>query len=227
MIIWNTRKKCKVPILSEEMQMFIEVGKLVSYQRAQLTKQGKKLSPSGSRDISGRATENVLREHLIKHGLNISNTRVGIEGAPLEIDLISLKLGINPAKTIYYPHEVDTVLEIKNNAVADQTTEIKKNFNRLKQLTAAIWFAAIVLSEREGYKYAIREEQLGYPVFTLICRTVSAGRWMWSESETVIVRDKIMSRGKRIGRKAMQETGEWQRLLDYLRTRNAKSGMSG
>jgi hypothetical protein len=79
-----------MPISSEEMQMFIEVGKLVSYQRTQLTKQGKKLSPTRSRDISGRATENVIREHLIKHGLNISNTRVGIEGAPLEIDLISL-----------------------------------------------------------------------------------------------------------------------------------------
>lgn len=156
-----------MPMVSEELQMFIEVGKLVSYQRAQLTKQGKKLSPSGSRDISGRATENVIREHLMKHGLNISNTRVGIEGAPLEIDLISLKTGANPNKTLYYSHEVDVVLEIKNNAVADQTTEIKKNFNRLKQLTAGIRFAAIVLSEREGYKYAINEKELGYPSLPL------------------------------------------------------------
>ena len=207
----------QLPMSSEEMQMFIEVGKLVSYQRAQLTKQGKKLSPSGSRDISGRATENVLREHLIKHGLNISNTRVGIEGAPLEIDLISLKSDIDPARTSYYPHEVDTVLEIKNNAVADQTTEIKKNFNRLRQLTAAIRFAAIVLSEREGYKYAIKEEELGYPVFTLISRRVAAGRWMWSESETIGMSKKTMSRGKWAGQPAIRETRKWSELLSFLR----------
>jgi hypothetical protein len=160
----------------------------------------------------------VIREHLAKHGLNVSKTRVGIEDLPIEIDLVSLKPGVNPTKTKYPPHEIEAILEIKNNAVADQTTEIRKNFNKIRQLTEELRFAAIVLSEREGYKYAIKEEELGYPVFTLISRRISAGRWMWSESETLAVLNKTITRGKWYGRRAMEETGKWNQLIDYLRT---------
>jgi hypothetical protein len=66
----------QMPISSEEMQMSIEVGKLVSYQRAQLTKQGKKLSASGSRDISGRESNNgdSKQNHAVrKEGWPISD----------------------------------------------------------------------------------------------------------------------------------------------------------
>ncbi|HML01869.1 MAG TPA: hypothetical protein VK487_00685 [Candidatus Bathyarchaeia archaeon] len=201
---------------SEEMRMFLEVGKLVSRQRAEATKQHQRLSPARNRDISGKATEQIMRQHLMNHGLNISMPRVGIEHSAIEIDLIYLKALVNPSKFYYRIDEVDTVLEIKNNAVADQTTEIKKNFDKLRQLYAQLRFAAIVLSEREGYKYAIKESAFGYPVFTLITRSVPAGRWMWSETETREMANKTMVHGKRSGKPAMQETGEWSGLLEYL-----------
>lgn len=203
--------------LSEEMQMFIEVGNIVSDELAHAMERGKRLSAQKRGDISGKATENVIREHLLEKGLNMSNTRVQIDPSWQEIDLLLLKPRSDPRKPKYSPDEVDTVLEIKNNAVADQTTEIKKNFNKLKQITKNVRFAVIVLSEREGYKYAIKQEELGYPVFTLISRKVSAGRWMWSPNETLAIYNEIMRRGKWAGRRAMEETGKWSELVNYLR----------
>jgi hypothetical protein len=86
----------------------------------------------------------------------------------------------------------------------------------LRKISDNFRFVAIVLSERDGYKYAIKEEALGYPVFTLISRKVSAGRWMWSEAETLEVYNKIMLRGNWAGKNAMRETGEWLSLVKYL-----------
>lgn len=203
-------------VLSEEMQMFIEVGKNVSDALSNARQRGKRLSAQKKGDLSGRATENVIRNHLLQKGLNMSNTRVQIEPSWQEIDLLLLKPRSDLKKTEYSADEVDTVLEIKNNAVADQTTEIRKNFNKLGQITDKLRFAVIVLSEREGYKYAIKEEELGFPVFTLISRKVSAGRWMWSQNETLAIYHKIMSRGRWAGKRAMEETGKWNELLNYL-----------
>ena len=80
---------------------------------------------------------------------------------------------------------LDTVIEIENNAVADQTTETEKNFDKLRRLSEKIRFAIIVLSEREGYKYTIKEEELGYPVFTLLSRHIATGRLTWSTEQTL------------------------------------------
>ena len=205
-----------MPIFSEEMDMFIEVGKGVSEELVQATARGERLSPQKKGEISGRITENVIRNHLLKKGLNMSNTRVRIDPSWQEIDLLLLKPESNPTKSKYSGREVDTILEIKNNAVADQTTEIKKNFNKLKQISKNFRFAAIVLSERDGYKYAIKQEELGYPVFTLISRKISAGCWMWSQNETLAMYNKIMQRGKWAGRRAIKETDKWKELIDYL-----------
>jgi len=206
-----------LPALSEEMQMFIEVGRRVSEEIARATQKNERLSSQKKADISGKATEDVIREHLLSKGLNASRTRVRIDPSWQEIDLLILKHGTSPSKTQYYPNEVNIVLEIKNNAVADQTTEIRKNFNKLKQITRDVRFAVIVLSERDNYKYAIKEEKSGYPVFTLISRKVSAGRWMWSESETLAMYNKIMSRGKWTNKKAIEETRKWTELINFLR----------
>lgn len=78
-------------------------------------------------------------------------------------------------------------------------------------------YAVIVLSERDGYKYAIKEENLGYPVFTLISRIVAAGHWMWSKAETLDVYNKVMARSNWAGKNAMRKTGEWNKLLNYLK----------
>jgi len=205
-----------LPTFSEEMDMFIEVGKGVSEELAHAIAKDERLSPQKKGKISGRITENVIRNHLLKKGLNLSNTRVRIDPSWQEIDLLLLKPESDPTKSKYSAREVDTILEIKNNAVADQTTEIKKNFNNLKQIAKNVRFAVIILSERDGYKYAIKQEELGYPVFTLISRKISAGRWMWSRSETLAMYSKIMCRGKWAGRRAIRETGKWKELVDYL-----------
>ena len=202
--------------LSEELEMFIEVGNGVSRELAQATARSERLSPQKRGEISGRVTENVIRDHLLKKGLNMSRSRVRIAPSWLEIDLLVLKPESDSTKSKYSAEEVDTILEIKNNAVGDQTTTIKKNFNKLKQIANKARFAVIVLSERDGYKYAIKQEELGYPVFTLISRKVSAGRWMWSRNETLAMHNKIMRRGKWGGKRAIEETGKWEELLDYL-----------
>jgi Holliday junction resolvase-like predicted endonuclease len=169
-------------------------------------------------DICGNATENVIRNHLLSKGLNISRTRVRIESSWIEIDVLSLKGSVSPEKSEYSPSEVNTILEIKNNAVADQTTIIRNNFDKLRQIARDMRFAVIVLSEREGYKHAIKEEKLGYPVFTLISRRVAAGSWMWSKNETLNIYNKTMRRGKWAGRRAIQETGQWSNFITYLGT---------
>jgi hypothetical protein len=201
--------------LSEEMRMFLEVGRIVSTQR-ELAENKMKLKRHAVSDICGSATENVIRNHLLSKGLNISRPRVYVTPSWMEIDMLSLKPDVDSSKTEYSPAEVKTVIEIKNNAVADQTTVIRKNFDRLRKISNTLKFAAIVLSERDGYKYAIKEEALGYPVFTLILRKVSAGRWMWSEAETIEVYNKIMLRGEWAGKNAMRETGQWNKLVNYL-----------
>ena len=162
-------------VWTEEMKMFLEVGKIVSTGKS-FTKGPSTLR----RHAVGLATENVIRNHLIAKGLNISMPRVYLNPSWIEIDMLSLKSQVDPSKTEYSADEVKTVIEIKNNAVADQTSVIRKNFDTLQKISTSLKFAAIVLSERDGYKYAIKEEALGYPVFTLISRKVSAGRWMWS-----------------------------------------------
>ena len=159
--------------LSEELQIFLEVGKLVSIERS-----SRKMKRHEVSAVCGSSTENIIRAHLLSKGLNISRPRVYVTSSWMEIDMLSLRNGVDPSKTEYSPYEVKTVIEVKNNVVADQTTVIKGNFNRLREISDALSFAVIVLSERDGYKYAIREDALGYPVFTLISRKVSAGTWM-------------------------------------------------
>jgi hypothetical protein len=198
-------------VLTEEMKIFLEVGKIVSTGKS-FTKGPSTLR----RHAVGLATENVIRNHLNAKGLNISRLRVYLNPSWIEIDMLSLKSQVDSSKTEYSVDEVKTVIEIKNNAVADQTTVIKKNFDRLRKISNSLKFPVIVLSERDGYKYAIKEEELGYPVFTLISRKVSAGRWMWSEAETLEVYKKIMLRGNWAGKNAMGETGQWSKLVNYL-----------
>jgi hypothetical protein len=91
------------------MQIIMEVGKIVSSGRT-FTK-----GPSTLRRHEvGIATENVIRSHLLSKGLNISRPRVYVTPAWMEIDMLSLKPGVDSSKTEYSPAEVKTVIEIKN-----------------------------------------------------------------------------------------------------------------
>jgi hypothetical protein len=198
--------------LSEEMEMLIEVAEKIANARVNARHRGKDLSRGVKGQISGKETENIIRDHLIRRVLNMSRTRVHISGSAQEIDLLLLKSEVDPKKSVYLPSEVDTVLEIKNNAVADQTTETRTNFDELKEIAGDLRFAYIVLSERITYTHRVTPEGLGYPAFELISRRRSAGRWMESK-------DEIMSEYKRTirtGERAMWETGQWNELIEYL-----------
>jgi hypothetical protein len=198
--------------LSEEMIMLLEVAEKVASERAHARQKGKDLSPSEKGEISGKATENVVRDHLMTKGFNISKTRVHISQLNMEIDLLLLKPKIDPMKLIYLPIEVDTVFEIKNNAVADQTTRTRANFDRLKTISLSLRFAFLVLSERITYPHRVTAERLGYPVFELISRRRSAGHWLESRDEII----SEYTRVTRTGSRAMWETGHWNKLIEYL-----------
>lgn len=196
----------------EELQMLLEVAKEFEDARRQ---RGRELTRSEKTELSGIATENIVRDHLLKKNLNVSKTRVyisqeGIEG--MEIDLLLLKHGIDSTKTIYRPDEVDTVFEIKNNAVTDQTTKTKANFHRIKENLKKLRFAFVCLSERTTYTYRVTQEELGYPVFELVSRVRSRGPWMESRAEIMAESRRMTRRGE----PAMWKTSMWNELIHYL-----------
>jgi len=202
---------------SEELQMLLEVAEIVANARMSSRQRGGDLSPSDKGNLSGRATENVIRDHLLRKCFKLSKTRVQISPLSMEIDLLQLKLGADPMKMTYLPEEVVTVFEIKNNAVTDQATKTKTNFDRLKSIVRNARFAFVVLSERISYSYRVTPKELQYPVYELISRRRSAGHWMESRSEIIAEYRRITSTGER----AMWETGEWNKLINDL---SSKSG---
>jgi len=197
----------------EELQMLLEVAKRFEDARK---RQGRDLTRSEKTELCGKATEGIIRNYLLKKNLAVSKTRVHIDHEKIksmEIDLLLLKPGIDQNKMIYRPAEVDTVFEIKNNAVTDQATKTRSNFDRLKENLRDVRFVFVCLSERTTYKYRVTQAKLRYPVFELISRVRSRGPWMESSSE-------IMAECRRIartGNSAMWKTDNWNDLINYLK----------
>jgi hypothetical protein len=187
----------------EEFQMLLEVAEEYSKQKRWDTPQNK----------SGNATEIVIRNHLLAKGFNMTlNPNVVIQGSTIRNDSLLLKPNVDPRKHMYATNEVDTVIEIKNNAVANQSNIIKENFDELRGVSENFRFAAIVLSERKGYTHEITDEKLEdpkYPSFTLVSRRQypSAGGLYSKEAITDMLR-----------KKEMKKTGDWERLIAYLQS---------
>ncbi|MEM4704268.1 MAG: hypothetical protein QXJ02_04295 [Candidatus Bathyarchaeia archaeon] len=205
----------KVPLREddEELKMLLEVAKRFEDARKQ---KGRELTRSEKTELSGKATEDIIQKHLLEKNLNVSDTRVHIAHdkiKDMEIDLLLLKPKVDRRKIIYLPDEVDTVFEIKNNAVTDQATKTKANFDRLKENLRTARFVFVCLSERTTYKHRVTEEKLRYPVFELISRIRSRGPWMESQDEIIAE----SHRTTRTGEPAMWKTGSWNNLIDYLR----------
>jgi len=193
------------PLLNEkdeEYQMLFEVAEEYLDQQKEKTPQNK----------SGKATEIVIREHLLRKGFNLtSNPNVKILGSKIKNDLLLLKPAINPHNKEYSPDEVDMVIEIKNNAVANQSRIIKENFDELKELSSNLRFGVIVLSERKGYTHEIVDEKLGdgkYLSFTLVSRRV------YPEVGGLYSKKAIVDLLKN---NEMKRTGDWERLIAYLK----------
>jgi hypothetical protein len=205
----------KLPLkkTDEELQMLLEVaGK---FEAAKMLK-GRELNRTERSEISGKETETIIRSHLLSRGLNLSLTReylVDDDVGSMEIDLMLLRKGVNPNDTPYHPNDVKVVFEIKNNAVTDQATKTKANFDRIKR-RMNVGFAFICLSERTSYKYRVTEEALRYPVFELVSRIRSRDVWMNSK-------EGILAEAQRIGRSGgptMWKTGSWEALIKYLQS---------
>jgi len=185
----------------EEFQMLIEVAEEYSRQKSEKTPQTK----------SGKATEIVIRNHLLKRGFNLTlNPNVKIQGSEIRNDLLLLKPKVNPSKLMYAPNEVDVVLEIKNNAVGDQSMGIKINLDELSRISENLSFAVVVLSERKGYTHEITEEKLRnkkYRVFTLVSRKEYPKGGLY-------LKDAVM---EMLRKKEMTKTREWDKLIEYLK----------
>jgi hypothetical protein len=185
----------------EEFQMLTEVAEEYLKQKSGDTPQNK----------SGNATETVIRNHLLKRGFNMTlNPDVKIQGSNIKIDSLLLKPSVNPNKPSYSPSEVDTVIEIKNNAVANQSGIIKENFDELSRVSENFHFAVIVLSERKGYTHEITEEKLEnkkYRVFTLVSRKKYPIGGLYRK-EAII---------EMLNNNEMMKTRKWEELLSFLK----------
>jgi hypothetical protein len=105
--------------------------------------------------------EIVVRNHLMRKGFNVTtNPNVKIQGSNIRIDSLLLRPSVNPTRLVYATDEVNSVIETKNNAVANQSRIIKENFDELNRVSGNFRFAVIVLSERKGHTHEITEEKL-------------------------------------------------------------------
>ena len=191
------------PLLTEkdeEYQMLIEVSDEYLEQKNEKTPQNK----------CGKATEIVHRDHL--KGFNVTlNPNVKIQGSIIKNDLLLLKEPkTNPNQKDYPSNEVDMVIEIKNNAVANQSRIIKDKFDKLEALFPNLRFGVVILSERKGYTHEITNEKLGnkYPSFTFVSRRI------YPKIGGLYLKSNIV---EMLRKKEMKKTGEWEKFLSYLR----------
>ena len=195
----------KAPLLTkkdEEYQMLMEVAEEYLHQEREKTAQKK----------SGVPTEVVIREHLLRRGFNLTFTpKIKFEGSTIKNDLFLLKSTTNPDQKEYSPNDVNLVIEIKNNAVANQSEIIKEKFNELKKLSPDLRFAVVILSEKKGYAHEVTDEKLGnegYLSFTLVSRRI------YPKDGGLYSPGAIMDLLKN---KELKKTGDWEKLISYLR----------
>jgi hypothetical protein len=154
----------------------------------------------------------VIREHLLKKGFNLTlNPNVKILGSNIRNDLLLLKPKANQNLMEYSPNEVDMVIEIKNNAVANQSQRIKANFDELKNMFSSLRFGVIILSERKGYTHEITDEKLGdkkYRSFTLVSRRIypKVGGLYSKNAVVELLKNSEMKR-----------TSDWEKLISYMK----------
>jgi hypothetical protein len=212
----NYSKKPFLKASDEEYTMLIEVSEEFEKQKIDKT----------AREKSGKATEIVIRNHLIRRNFNLSMVpNVTIQGSKIKNDLLLLKSGVDPNQKTFPSDNVKMVIEIKNNAVGGKTLEngkredpnkiLRVKFNELEGTTKVRNFAVIVLSEtllppRAPYKWRFKEEVIGKEnckVFTLVARQLYPPGGLYIKSSIVEMLQK----------EQMKKTGEFQQLINYLK----------
>ncbi len=212
----NYSKKPFLKASDEEYLMLIEVSEEFEKQKIDKT----------AREKSGKTTEIVLRNHLIRRNLNLSMIpEVTIQGSKIKNDMLLLKSGVDPNQKNYPSDQVKMVIEIKNNAVGGKTLEngkredpnkvLRLKFNELEATTNVRNYAVIVLSEtllppKGPYKWRFKEEVIGKEnckVFTLVARQLYPPGGLYIKSSIVEMLQK----------EQMKKTGEFQQLINYLK----------
>jgi hypothetical protein len=214
--VTNYSKKPFLTASDEEYTMLIEVSEEFEKQKIDKT----------AREKSGKATEIVIRNHLIRRNFNLSMVpNVTIQGSKIKNDLLLLKSGVDPNQKTFPSDNVKMVIEIKNNAVGGKTLEngkredpnkiLRVKFNELEGTTKVRNFAVIVLSEtllppRAPYKWRFKEEVIekeNCKVFTLVARQLYPPGGLYIKSNIVEMLQK----------EQMKKTAEFQQLINYLK----------
>ena len=152
-----------------------------------------------SRKFIGALTTELIRTELLKHGFNVSNRDVFIEGIPNELDLLIVKADKNPKENLLYSlDDILVVFEIKFRGTyrENQKNSIKRIFDNGKRKNENIECFYITISENIKYRHRVTSENLGYDCFELLTRE--------SGLETALKK------------KLLKTTGDWDRLLNRL-----------
>jgi hypothetical protein len=212
-------KYSKKPMLTdtdEEYAMLIDVCEEFERQK----------NDKAAREKFGNPAEIVLRNHLLRKKFNVSiNPNVTIQGSKIKIDMLLLKSSIDPNQKIFPPDNVKMIIEVKNNAIGGKTLENGKRedpnkalhvkFNELEAITNVHNFAVVVFSEtllppRGPFKWRFKEEAIrkeNCKVFTLVARQLYPPGGLYIKSSVA----KMLENGQ------MKKTGEFQRLINYLK----------
>ena len=153
--------------------------------------------------FSGAVTVEVLRAGLRQAGFAVSNRDVFIRGVAIEVDLLLVRPGSDlSGRVLYEPTDVLVALEIKNVGSFGQATidKVRADFSRISAACPAALCAYVTLAERESYKWAVTEGNLGHPAFTLF--------WLNHSGR----------------QRHYQSTGDWPRLLGVLQAQVGDNG---
>jgi len=126
---------------------------------------------------AGAITVQFVRRAFREHGISASPRDVFIKGVPIEIDLLIPRAGTSPENGILYrPEDVLIALEIKNSGAFGEGAirRIRKNFMTIQQHNKQIRCFYVTLAERKGYKWAVTEDNLGFPAYTLFWHSGSS-----------------------------------------------------
>jgi hypothetical protein len=173
---------------------------------------GKKL-----RSINGTShliTQSIIREHLLKHGLNVSQKGKVVAVSPdgkvhQAVHLLILKEGENPDEDNYSDNKEHIVLEIRTTAVADAVERTKKRFAKIENLVKD--FAVVVLSERHDYPCRYKPENTRN-LFTLVIREKDFLRPINRPNVDMTAELETMLRNHEL-----RKTGKWQELANIQR----------
>jgi len=144
---------------------------------------------------TGAVTVELIRRAFKEHSISTSPRDVFIKGVPIEIDLLIPRAGVEPEDGIVYqPEDVLIVLEIKNAGSFGEGTirRIKKNFLTIRQHNKQIRCFYVTLTERKGYPWAIVEDNISSPAYTLF--------WYAGSGKN----------------RKFESSGDWQKLIDKI-----------